>query len=89
MLILEKKIYIPTYSKLFKNHKLFNDIMDKLFNGENIMLIDIDGPAIELYPEGRQMSIKLINEMVECTTKPYGHSFVAAKILLKDLGIFE
>lgn len=84
-----KKIYIPTYSKLFKNHKLFNDIMDKLFNGENIMLIDIDGPDVELYPEGREMSIKLLDEMVEDTRRPYGHGFAAAKTLLNELGIFE
>ena len=56
-----KQIYIPTYSKLFKKHHLFNDIMNMLYNGVNIMLIDVDGPDVQQYENGSEISIELLN----------------------------
>lgn len=45
-----KKIYLPLYIKLAKRTKEFKLLKKKLEKGENILLIDIDGPKdIEYY----------------------------------------
>lgn len=80
-----KKIYIPTYGRMFKEHRLFKQILDMLKNGKNIMLIDVDGPDVVKYPEGLEMSLELIEQLTEDTRRPLGHGFVAAKVLLEAI----
>ena len=42
-----KKIYIPTYCNLVKKHDLFKKLQEKHQNGENLLIIEVDGPHQE------------------------------------------
>ena len=42
-----KEIYLPVYTKAVKKHPLFDALKEKLKNGENLLIIEVDGPHQE------------------------------------------
>lgn len=42
-----KQVYIPNYSKLVKLQKQFLELQEKLANGINLLIIEVDGPHME------------------------------------------
>ena len=84
-----KKIYVPTYSKLLKQHPLFQKLITMLVEGNNIMLVDLDGPDVDKYPEGREITKDILDKLIDDPTRPYGHGYVAAGVLLRHLGLMQ
>ena len=39
-----KKIYVPIYTTLVKDRTMFKQLQHRLQNGENLLIIDVDGP---------------------------------------------
>lgn len=49
-----KAIYLPVYCTLVKQEKLFNSLLERLNKGENLLIIEVDGPhqeSLDYYKE--------------------------------------
>lgn len=68
------RIYCPIYSELVKKTPFFLELQARIADGEKIMLLDYDG-----YDKGS----KTLYECFDDETKPFGHGFVLASLLLK------
>eukprot|EP01080_Neovahlkampfia_damariscottae_P009052 gene9052-1149_t len=80
-----KKIYLPIYKELVRKETVYSDIFEQVKKGQNILLIDVDGPSVEKYPNGIEMSLKKIHEFIENPKLIFGHGFACACALLEDL----
>jgi hypothetical protein len=81
-----KKIYFPIYKNLIRKSKIYKEILEMVEKGQNILLIDVDGPDVTKYPNGIKMTRKYISEIIEDTSILFGHGYACADALLEDLG---
>lgn len=89
-----KAIYIPILKKLYRAHPVYKKMLEEFRKGQNMVLIEPDGPWNVAYPEGREVTLELLYELIEKMNyteegypkqySPYGHGFVAATCLLED-----
>lgn len=92
-----KKIYLPVYTRLVKQRRKFKDLQSRLFQGENLLIIEVDGPHQEdlkyyqdtygvesNFIEGNTMLATKDNlqVMLEDTKHPFGHGYCLAGALL-------
>lgn len=68
------RIYCPIYAELVKKTNAYKELEQRLENGERLLLLDYDG-----YDRGD----KTLYECFDDETKPFGHGFVLASLLLK------
>jgi hypothetical protein len=90
-----RKIYIPFLKDLYRKSASYKKLLAKVKAGQNIMLIEPDGPLLDAYPEGREMTLDLLNNLVEKMNykdegfperyAPFGHGYVIAMCILEDL----
>lgn len=80
-----KIIYIPFYKELARETQVYKDILQMLRDGKNIMLIDLDGPNVKEYPNGREVDLELLKKLEQDEKIIYGHGYVCASALLEDL----
>ena len=89
-----KKIYIPILKKLYRAHPVYKRLLKEFRNGQNMILIEPDGPWNVAYPNGREVNLDLLYSLIEKMNyaeeeypkhyAPYGHSYIAATCLLED-----
>ncbi|HMP28132.1 MAG TPA: hypothetical protein PKD85_00945, partial [Saprospiraceae bacterium] len=89
-----KKIYIDTLQKLYRKNPVYKTLLKEFRAGQNVLLIEPDGPWHEIYPNGREVTLDLLKKLVEKTNyedegykgkyMPFGHGYVAAMCLLED-----
>lgn len=89
-----KQIYIPILKKLYRAHPVYKKMLKEFRSGQNMILIEPDGPWAVAYPEGREVTLDLLNKLVEKMNyteegypkqyQPFGHGYVAAMCLLED-----
>jgi len=92
-----KEIYIPIYEKSVVAEPLFKELHTRYTNGENILIIEVDGPwqeDLQYYKDKYGVSDSFIdrdtmlatpenlNIMLNDTKHPYGHGYVLANTLL-------
>jgi len=92
-----KKIYIPVYCEMVKNAKYFAELQTRLSNGENLLIIEVDGPhqeSLEYYQEMYHVdndfieddSILITSEnltvLVNDDKHAFGHGYCLAMALL-------
>lgn len=92
-----KEIYVPLYTELVKQQEQFFELKERLANGENLLIIEIDGAHQESLPYYMdryhvdeafiQNSTMLATEenltiMLNDTKHPYGHGYCLASALL-------
>jgi hypothetical protein len=90
-----KKIYIPTLKALYRAHPVYKRILKDFKAGQNIILIEPDGPWDVAYPDGREVTLDLLKKLIEKTNykeegypnkyHPFGHGYVCALCLLEDI----
>jgi len=96
-----KQIYIPVYCTLVKKEKLFKKLQNKLNNGKNLLIIEVDGPhseSLDYYKKEYNVDDNFIkndtmlvnkvniNIMLNDTKHPFGHGYCLALVLLnKDV----
>ena len=93
-----KQIYVPVYINLVKKEPQFNFLKDKLKNGENLLIIEVDGPHQESlgYYRGKyntgndfiKNSTMLCNQenlniMLNDEKHPFGHGYCLAIALME------
>ena len=92
-----KEIYGRVYIELVKSHPLFKDLKQRLLNGENLLILEVDGPhqeSLDYYKKNYnvdddfiQGNTMLINEnniniMLNDKKHPFGHGYCIASALL-------
>lgn len=87
-----KAIYIPELQKLYRAHPVYQKLLEKVRGGQNIIIVEPDGPNYTKYPNGRDVTQELLVEMQDWTEQedskryfPYGHGYVIALTLFEDL----
>tara|TARA_R110001632_G_scaffold90880_3_gene195037 strand:- start:16168 stop:16926 length:759 start_codon:yes stop_codon:yes gene_type:complete len=94
-----KVIYVPLYQRLIRNHPMFLKLKKRLNNGENLLIVEIDGPHPESLPYYKQ-KYEVNDDFIEkgtmlCTQEnlnimlgdekhPYGHGYALAEELLRE-----
>lgn len=96
-----KRLYVPLYSRLVKYQPLFNVLKNKLVNGQNILIVEIDGPKSQSLNYYQQIygvddhfienDTILVNDynmniMLNDDKHPFGHGYCLA-MALKDINI--
>jgi len=92
-----KKVYIPTYCRLLKEHQQFKKLRERLINGENLLIIEVDGPkkrSLDHYKKTYSVDDSFIDrDTMLCTpdnikimlndkTEKFGHGYCLAIALL-------
>lgn len=80
-----KQIYIPELQKLYRDHPVYQRLLEEVRGGQNIILLEPDG-----YPGGKDVdldSLVTMQDQTEIKGKyfPYGHGYVIALTILEDL----
>ena len=93
-----KEIYVPVYCNLVKKQKHFLELKDRLSRGENLLIIEVDGPhseSLKYYSDKYGVANDFIinntmlatpenlNIMLNDTKHPYGHGYCLASALLE------
>lgn len=95
-----KCIYSPLYKKLARQQPKYKILLDKLRNGENLLIMEVDGPqqkSLEYYKQTYGVEDDFIEDntilitkdtldlMMNDTKHPYGHGYCLSDALLEDL----
>jgi hypothetical protein len=80
-----KQLYQPIYQRLARSTAEYGKLLRLMRDGQNVLLIEPDGPDVRSYPEGREMSEPLLAELIDDERHIYGHGFALASALLEDL----
>jgi len=92
-----KAIYLPLFCRLVTTQPQFATLLDKLNNGENLLIVEVDGPheeSLEYYqrtygtgPNFIENNTILVNQrnmqiMLNDSKHPFGHGYCLAMALL-------
>ena len=90
-----RQIYIPYLKELYRANPTYLKLLEKVKSGKNIILVEPDGPLLEAYPDGLEVDLPLLNNLIDRMNykeegypnryRPYGHGYVLAMTLLEDL----
>ena len=95
-----KQIYLPLYVHLVKDHPQFKFLLEKVRRGENILIIEVDGPhqeSLSYYQEKYNVNSDFIDQgtmlcnrnnlniMLNDSKHPFGHGYCLALALLMEL----
>jgi len=91
-----KIVYEPAYRQTAYASPTFWKILKMLYEGRRLLILDLDGPKIDLYPNGivadyedLTLGVSVVSEVDpegKTRYKPYGHAYVLCKMLLELLG---
>lgn len=95
-----KAIYMPVYCKLVKQQQKFKDLQKRLNDGENLLIIEVDGPhseSLNYYKEQYGVGDDFISEhnvidyslenmkiLINDPKHNFGHGFCLALALMND-----
>ena len=97
-----KEIYVPLYIRLVKEQPQFKELKEKLANGENLLIIEVDAALTEWMPYYKEKynvpddfivdntmlaTPENLSIMLNDPAHPYGHGFCLAQALL-DIQLF-
>jgi hypothetical protein len=92
-----QQIYLPLYTKLLSNHAMFVGLQKRLLSGENLLIVEVDGPhqeSMPYYVERYNVPANFIeNNTIEVNQHsmrillndakhPFGHGYCLAMALL-------
>ena len=92
-----KRIYVPVYTRLVKQQRQYKELVERLNKGENLLIIEIDGPhqeALSYYKEKYGVDDDFIvgstivatesnlKIMLNDSKFPFGHGYVLAMALM-------
>lgn len=85
-----RRIYFPKYKEIAEQTKLFKELKNRLLEGENLQINEVDGPTYhrKTYPynlvENRSIEIneEILNALIDNPNQAFGHGYCLAAILL-------
>ena len=89
-----RQIYIPILKELYRKHPVYQKMLEEFRGGQNMILIEPDGAWATAYPEGREVTLEILEMLVEKMNyaeegypkqyQPFGHGYCVAQCLLED-----
>lgn len=76
-----KMIYVPMYADLIRDLPIMKELRKLLKSGQNIMIIDGDGPPKPEYNDGEIITKEFWKKMINDKRYPFGHGYVVAALL--------
>lgn len=76
-----KEIYVPFYAQLIRDLPAIAALKEMIRNGENLMIVDNDGPPRSLYPNGMEMTEENWRKMIDDALFPFGHGYIVAALV--------
>jgi hypothetical protein len=73
-----KQIYIPKYIEAIKKSEEYQVLENMVAKGTKILIIELDGPNLDEFPNGLLVTEKSINDALHNEKYPYGHGYVIA-----------
>lgn len=58
-----QEIYIPMLQKLYRKHSTYQKLLEMVKSGEDIIIVEPDGPPKHLFPEGLEVNIELLKQL--------------------------
>jgi hypothetical protein len=80
-----KAIYIPIYQQAARRTAEYKRLLRSLQDGQDVLLIDVDGPCVRTYPHGVESTQASLCTALHDTRRPFGHGYACAMALLEDL----
>lgn len=92
-----KQIYLPNYLQAVMQHPLFNELLTRRKNGENLLIVEIDGPhaeSLKYYSDNygvtetfiQQNSVEVTQEnmniLLNDSKHPFGHGYCLGMALM-------
>ncbi|MFS8159207.1 MAG: hypothetical protein ACMG6E_03165 [Candidatus Roizmanbacteria bacterium] len=62
-----KAIYIPYYQSLLREHEVYQALLKKVKKGQNIIIIEPDGPSTEFWPDGMPITLEMAYDLQKVT----------------------
>lgn len=100
-----KAIYIPYLQELYRKHPSYKIILNKILNGENIIILEPDGPNLVVYRDGLSLNMETLYKMQNITKLsefpnwngegdpnkyvPYGHGYVLGLTMMEDILLID
>jgi len=76
-----KEIYVPIYKSLIENLPIIKELRKLIDSGQNIMIIDGDGPPKDIYPQGLELTQQNWDQMINNPKYQFGHGYVVAGLI--------
>lgn len=76
-----KAIYVPIYYRLIKDLPAIHAMREMLNSGQKIMIVDLDGPPRNSYPNGMPMTVENWRRLINDPRISFGHGYVVAALL--------
>lgn len=73
-----RRIYVIKYRECIKDMEATQILKNMYDSGENLLLLDFDGPSFEDYPQGLEINQDSIVEMFNNTKYSFGHAYALA-----------
>lgn len=62
-----KEIYIPYLQQLYRNHRVYQQLLAMVRRGTNIIILEPDGPNLDLYPTGMPVNLEMLVDLQNVT----------------------
>jgi len=62
-----QEIYIPMLQKLYRKHPIYQKLLEMVKSGEDIIIVEPDGPPKHLFPEGLEVNLDLLKHLQSVT----------------------
>eukprot|EP01102_Stenamoeba_stenopodia_P004289 TRINITY_DN14611_c0_g1_i1.p1 TRINITY_DN14611_c0_g1~~TRINITY_DN14611_c0_g1_i1.p1 ORF type:complete len:264 (-),score=50.23 TRINITY_DN14611_c0_g1_i1:108-824(-) len=76
-----KAIYVPIYRELIEKLTVLKKIKKLVDEGQNVMILDFDGPPLRDWPNGMPITVDSLKTMLNDPRYPFGHGYVVAMAL--------
>jgi hypothetical protein len=76
-----KQVYVPEYAALIRDAPAVQEMRAMLAQGKDLLILDNDAPPKTRWPEGRELTQEVWNEMINDPALPFGHGYVVAALV--------
>jgi hypothetical protein len=76
-----KRLFVPLYAQLLRASPTFRALEKLVDDGTDVLLLDSDGPSIECFPNGVEVTTESFVAALEDESCIFGHGFVVAALL--------
>jgi hypothetical protein len=76
-----KRLFVPCYARLLRANTTFKSLKKMVDTGTSVLLLDSDGPLLERFPTGVEVTPESFVAAIEDESCIFGHGFVVAAVL--------
>lgn len=76
-----KRLFVPKYAELVIKSGVFAWLKERVDRGENLLLLDGDGPSLTDHPQGVVITQETLDLALNDTNRIFGHAYVIAALI--------